>query len=193
MAGPLSLALMYTSIEKNVASGLALGIGIWISDIIYILAAYWGFQYIATLAENSSFSLSIGTIGSIILVGIGIGILVKGAGKKEDLKPKELASKDLIHSFTQGFAINTFNPVAIIFWSSVMGAVIIERGWNGYQSFLFFTGTMISIIGSDFLKIYLAKKLTKWLTPKKWQLMSKISAYLFIGFGVALFVRIFWN
>lgn len=71
-----------------------------------------------------------------------------------------------------------------------MGAIIIDRSWGHLEATIFFTGTMISVVVSDFLKVILAKWLTKWLTPKRWHIVSKISGYLFIIFGIALLIRI---
>lgn len=189
MAGPLTIALMYTSIDKGVAAGVSLGMGIWFSDIVYILAVYFGFQYILELSGVESFNWSVGVIGSIILIAIGIGILIKKADASH-LVRKKAKAKDMLQAFTQGFAINTFNPVAVIFWTSVMGAIIIDRSWGHLEATIFFSGTMISVVVSDFLKVILAKWLTKWLTPKRWKIVSKISGYLFIIFGVALLIRI---
>lgn len=190
MAGPLTLALMYTSIEKSPKAGLVVGTGIWVSDLIYIALAYWGFRYIVKLGENDTFNYGIGLTGSLVLVAIGIGILLKKTSRKEDLRPKELKTKDMFSAFSQGFAINTFNPVAIVFWSSVMGAVVIERGWSSTEAFIFFTGTMVSVVGSDILKVLLAQYITKWLTPRRWKIMSKLSGYMFIVFGIAVLIRV---
>lgn len=189
MAGPLTIALMYTALDKNMNTGLSLGLGIWISDLIYILAVYFGFQYLVQLSGISSFNWSVGTVGSVILITIGVGILLKKADDQA-LKQKPANARDLWQAFWQGFAINTFNPVAIIFWTSVMGAIILDRGWGHFEATLFFGGTMISIVVSDILKVVMAKWLTKWLTPQRWKMVSKISGYLFIIFGVVLLIRI---
>ena len=190
MAGPLTLALMYTSIEKSPKAGLVVGAGIWVSDLIYIALAFWGFRYIMKLGENDTFTYGIGLTGSLILVAIGIGILLKKTTGQETLRPKKLNTKDMFSAFSQGFAINTFNPVAIIFWSSVMGAVVIERGWTSAEAMAFFAGTMVCIVVSDILKVVLAKYITKWLTPRRWKIMSQLSGYLFIIFGVAVLLRV---
>ncbi|MDX1685999.1 MAG: LysE family transporter [Saprospiraceae bacterium] len=189
MAGPLTIALMYTAIEKSTPAGLSVGLGIWVSDIIYILAVYFGFNYLMKLSGISSFNWSLGGIGSAILIAIGIGILLKKQNF-EEVRSNRVKTRDLLQAFWKGFAINTFNPVAVIFWTSVMGAIIIERNWGPHEATLFFSGTMISVIGSDFLKVILAKWLTKWLTPKRWQAVSKISGYLFIIFGIMILVRV---
>lgn len=190
MAGPLTLALMYTSIEKGGKAGIVLGAGIWLSDLIYILLAFFGFKYILKLEDNEAFNYSVGIIGSVVLIAIGIGILIKKTASREELRPKKLASKDVFTLFSQGFAINTFNPVAVIFWSSVMGAVVIERSWNTIETTIFFIGTFVCVVASDILKIILAKYITKWLNAKRWQFISKISGYLFIIFGIALLLRV---
>jgi threonine/homoserine/homoserine lactone efflux protein len=189
MVGPLTISILYTSLEKGQKAGFSVAAGIWFSDILFILSVYYGFQYIVDLTNINSFDWGMGIAGSIILMLIGIGIMMK----KKDFNPTEITrirAKDLIGGFSQGFAINTFNPFTFIFWTSVMGAVILDNRWFGMESAFFFGGIMTVITVSDSAKILLSKWLTKWLTPRRWALIQKISGFSFVLFGIILLIRV---
>jgi threonine/homoserine/homoserine lactone efflux protein len=190
MVGPLTVSLLHTSIEKGPGLGFTVASGIWTSDLLFILAVYFGFRYIEALIQFEHFEPVMGGAGSIILVLIGLGILSKrnqrpGSGDK-------LRAKDWISAWTLGFMINTVNPFTFIFWSSVMGAVILKNGWTPFEATLFFCGIMTLILVSDSLKVILSSPLQKWLTPDRWRWIKTISGVSFLVFGAILVVRVFF-
>lgn len=187
MVGPLTVSLLHTSIEKGISAGFAVAGGIWISDILFMSAVYFGFQSVERLIEANHFEETVALAGSLVLCIIGIGILKK----KNELAPRavKLRTKDWLTAVSQGFMINTINPFTFIFWTTVMGTIVLKNGWKGIEAIIFFGGIMATIMTSDSIKVILSKPIHRWLTPRRWKMVKVISGVSFILFGVVLLVR----
>ena len=73
MVGPVFFILLETSITKGVRASLYLDLGVFISDVIYILFAFIFASQIKSFtndATNNNFIL--GIIGGVLFVGYGI-------------------------------------------------------------------------------------------------------------------------
>lgn len=191
MVGPILFALVQTSLERGVASGLIVGSGIWISDIIFIILIFTGFAYIENVIKLPDFEFYGGLIGGVILLSIGVGMIlsnqVDSPVSDQSLKGK---AKDKIGLWMKGFLINTVNPFTIFFWVGIVSSGL------GYEEFtfekvgIFFVGLMGTIILTDSLKVILASKVRKLLTDKSILTMRKVSGFALILFGIALIVRV---
>lgn len=189
MVGPLTVSLLHTSMEKGKQAGFLVAMGIWISDFLFMLSVFFGFQYLEKLIQFAHFEQFMGIAGSIILTIIGIGILKKR--NEPAAEAVDLSKKDLAAAVTQGFSINTVNPFTFIFWTSVMGAVVIKNNWTTPETLVFFGGIMGTIMTTDSLKVILSVPLHKWLTPRRWKTIKLVSGISFLMFGIVLLVRVF--
>jgi len=187
MVGPLTVSLLHTSIEKGLPAGFAVAVGIWLSDLLFMTSVFYGFQTIEGLIQTNHFEETVAITGSIVLCVIGIGILKK----KNEFAPQavKLRTKDWLTAVTQGFMINTINPFTFIFWTTVMGTIVLKNGWIGSEALVFFAGIMFTIMAADSIKVILSKPIHRWLTPGRWKTIKVISGASFILFGVVLLVR----
>jgi len=55
LLGPIFFALIQTGVERGFRAGVVLGSGIWISDIIFIIAVYLGVSRIVAVTEIEGF------------------------------------------------------------------------------------------------------------------------------------------
>jgi len=69
LVGPILLSLVQAGIEKGTRVGLVMGSGVWISDILYILAVYLG---LSTVDLPPQFAFYTGIVGGIILISFGL-------------------------------------------------------------------------------------------------------------------------
>lgn len=188
MVGPLTVSLLHMSIEKGKTAGFYVAAGIWISDFLFMMGVYFGFQYLEKVIALPGFERGMGIAGSIILLMVGVGILKKsGEPAPEAIK---LKNKDIFGAMLQGFSINSINPFTFIFWTSVMGAVVLKNQWETHETITFFSGILMTIIVSDSAKILLSTPIHHWLTPGRWKKIKWISGGAFIVFSVALLVRV---
>lgn len=186
--GPIFIALTQTSIEKGIRPGLTVGLGIWISDFIFIYVFYFFIKSIEKTIESEFFTFWMGLSGAIVLLGFGIGLLIK----KPELEYKKIkfSIKNYFGFWLKGFLVNTINPFTFVFWMGVISTYIIGRQISGFESLLFLGTILLVIILSDSGKVILAHFLKKWLTPQHINWVSNISGVILIGFGLFLAWRV---
>lgn len=208
LVGPILFALIQTSIEYGFRRGLAVGIGIWISDVLYIAAAYFGMAYVTTVTNWSGFEPIVGSIGGLILMGFGIVMFVtKPPALPTANKPAEEVMDDYIIDalevkigkppsyfslWLKGFLINTVNPFTVLFWSSITTTIVIKDALGSTDASLFYGGILGTIILTDILKIWLAKRIRTSLRPIHILRLRQISGAALFVFGIVLMVRVFF-
>lgn len=189
LLGPIFVALVQASVEQGFRAGTMVGLGIWMSDLIFILAVYLGLSYVSALTNDASFNFYLGTAGGTLLVLFGMGALFS--------KPPKLTfeSKAVRHSswlslWSKGFFINSLNPFTLFFWPSLMGTTIVRNNPTDGEMTLYFIGVLGTIILTDTIKILLAKEIRRWMKPVHLLWLRRISgAILFIS-GLVLFFRV---
>lgn len=192
LLGPIFVALTQTGIQRGVRAGLSVGTGIWISDILVIVTAYFFIKEIDEIAQNKSFHQWMGWIGGLILIIFGIISLVKKP--KLDEKIPAFNAKSYAGYWTKGFAVNFFNPFTFVFWISVMTTYVIGKKIDGPDATLLFGSIMFTIIVTDSLKVVLAKLIRKKLKHNHIVLFGKLAGIILITFGLVLILRTnVWN
>ncbi len=188
LLGPIFFALIQTGVERGLRAGTMVGLGIWISDILFIAVTYAGLYYITPLKESEDFIFYVGLIGGLVLIGVGFGtLLTKPPGWEQgDIMPPKASYFSL---WLKGFLVNTINPFTLVFWITMMGATVGDQGYSRGEAFLFFGATLGTIILTDFSKVALAKYIRKWLTGKHILWIRRISGGALVVFGVGLMIR----
>lgn len=187
LLGPIFVALTQTGIQRGIRAGLSVGTGIWISDVLVIVTAYFFIKEIDTITQNKSFHNWMGWIGGVILIFFGIISLLKKP--KLDEKIPAFNAKSYAGYWTKGFAVNFFNPFTFVFWIGVMTTYVIGKKIDGWETTLLFGSIMFTIIITDSLKVVLAKLIKSRLTAKHIIVFSKVAGIMLITFGVILILR----
>lgn len=114
LLGPIFFALIQTGVERGIRAGVVLGLGVWVSDFIYIASVYAGLNYITQWTQSERFMLCLGIAGGIILISIGIGTLLS---KPPDWGQKMIVSTQAsyLSLWVKGFLVNTINPFTVFF------------------------------------------------------------------------------
>ena len=191
LVGPLLFALIQESIERGWVAGLMVGLGIWVSDALFIAAVYFGMNSILEITNWSGFELTLGIAGCIILLVVGFGtIFGKPPEFNMEEKNKGQQAKSYGALWLKGFLINTINPFTFVFWFTVTPTVILKAGADEIGMISFYAGILGTILFTDSLKIFLAKLIRKKLQPKHILKMRKISGSALVIFGIILLVRV---
>lgn len=190
MVGPIFFAIIQTGVEEGFKAGAIVGLGIWLSDLLYILFVYFSMSFVAELQENRTFILTTGIIGSGILIAIGIGTFLSKAPSFAHTSAQSQRTS-IPKLFTRGFLINTINPFTIFFWFSVMSTMVVNNSFNVYQLSLFFGTIMATIITTDLTKAYLAKMISTKLTQKHIAMTRKVTGIILVLFGIGILVKVF--
>ena len=76
MTGPIFFVLLQTALEEGFRSGMLVVLGIFISDVLFVGALYFGLGTISTITNAPDFDFYLQMIGGVILVGFGLGTLL---------------------------------------------------------------------------------------------------------------------
>jgi threonine/homoserine/homoserine lactone efflux protein len=175
--GPSMFTLIQTSSKKGFHSGLALALGIFLSDLICIVLAYLG---IAQLFDNPKNKVLIGLIGGCLLVAFGL-ISIFHKKKEDEEKGIEIKAVNFPLFMTKGFFLNLLNPSVIFLWILWVGAVSSNKEYTRIHVALFFITTLAVVLVTDVLKAYYANKISQRLSHT---ILRKISLLL----GVILII-----
>lgn len=193
MTGPILFALIQAGVERGFRAGAALGAGIWISDLIFILTVYMGGAFLETFVSNDNTLRWLGILGSIILVLIGLGTLISKPPKVQYVAEIGTQRAPYHLLWLKGFAINTFNPFTFFFWISVMTGVVLANDLNQLDAIWFFAGILGTIIFTDLAKIILAKRIRGFLKWNHLVWLRRIAGIALLVFGVVLLARVLWE
>lgn len=191
LVGPILFALVQTSLDRGVKSGLIVGLGIWMSDMLFITAIFWGFAYIQNVIALPNFEFFGGTIGGVILIAIGIGMLLNNKIDRTFApKSRKEKAKDGIGLWLKGFLINTVNPFTVFFWMGIVSTRLGGSSLRFADEGLFFIGLLGTVIIMDALKIMLAGRVRDALTDNLILRLRKITGIVLLIFGVVLIFRV---
>lgn len=188
LVGPILFALVQTSLERGIRAGLAVGLGIWVSDLLFIWATYSGLSYVMHIAEWSAFEETLGTVGGVFLIGVGLAAMLRREPGRESRPVMGSRLAGLGSLGLKGFLVNTFNPFTVFFWISVATSLLLEEGDE--RGWLFYPGIMLVIVATDAFKVVAAKAVRPYLKPRNILLVRRISGLAILVFGAALAVRV---
>ncbi len=190
LIGPIFFTLIQTAVEQGFRASAMIGLGVWVSDFIYILAAFLGLQYIGTVADNADWQLIMGIAGAVILGIFGIITLLDRSALANMHQPKPIRSSSYLSLWLKGFLINSLNPFNIIFWLGMMTTIMVNEDLRDGHTWLFFVGVLGTVALTDIGKILAAKSIRRWMLPHHLLWLRRISGLALIIFGVVLLVRV---
>lgn len=194
MLGPAFFMLIETSIQKGIRAALSFDIGVFISDIIYILIAYLFYQEISSLLNDSN-KLLLKLVGGVIFIGFGSMTYLKKkaptATDQQFIAYSVKNSREYWMLFIKGFFLNFANPMMIIYWLSVITIGIQKTDHiMGVDPVLIYLGfILITFFSFDIIKIFAAKKLRPFVTPQLLNNLNRFISFILIGFGIILFIQ----
>ena len=190
MIGPVFFVLLETSIRKGVRAAMMCDLGVFISDVVYILIAYVFYSQVSSLISGEKQGI-LKLIGGILFLIYGVVTFFK---KAKEMKVDEVGnviqnSGDYVMLALKGFLLNFANPLVIFYWFSVMtlGQKNSSYAESHENSILFFLGViLITFFSFDLLKIFGAKKLRPFVTDKLLVTLNHLIGIVFFFFGVVL-------
>lgn len=188
LLGPIFIAITETSIQHGGEEGMAVGLGIWISDLIIIIACYLFVRALNNVINSSDFKIILGLSGGVIMILFGIGSWFK----QIDLNApkKKMTVKSFSGFFMKGFLVNTINPFTFIFWISVISSYVIGKKVSNTDVIIFLVAILLTIIITDSLKVFLAKSLRKFLQDGHIRWFSRIAGIGMMLGGLYLFFEV---
>ncbi len=197
MLGPSFFLLIETSIHKGIRAALSFDAGVLFSDLIYIMIAYLFYHEVSALLSGSHIFL-LKIFGGGIFAVFGVLTLKK---KVPVVLETETGiemnyfgvadNREYLILFIKGFLWNFANPMIIIYWLTVItvGIQKIEDMPVVDPIIIYLTVILFTFFSMDVFKVFAAKKLRPFVTPKLLQSVSRFISFILIGFGVVFFIQ----
>jgi threonine/homoserine/homoserine lactone efflux protein len=189
MLGPMFFALLQASIEHGFRAGATLGLGLWTSDLIYIVVAYWGLAYVERLVADVHLTAIVGLIGGVLLIIFGAVALWVKPNLQRALQQDRQGVTAYWSYWIKGFLLNIFNPFTFFFWLGIMSTVLTQEQLDSGKAPYLFGGIIGTIMTTDLLKVLLAKKIRRVMRPVHILWLRRVSGIALIIFGVALIAK----
>lgn len=180
--GPVLFSIIKQSLNNGHRGGFAFVAGVSASDISLVLLS----NIFTTLLESLKlYKTEIGIAGCIFLVSMGIFFLFfkKVKVNKEGEQVFKFRKRDYAKMFLSGYLMNTLNPAIFIFWMTTSTAVI---GHTVNERIIIFTTCLLFMLLTDCLKVLLAGKIRRKLTPHNIHILNRVNGIILIVFGLAL-------
>lgn len=191
LVGPILFTLIQTSIEQGFRAGWMVGLGIWLSDLLFIVATYFSISLMAQVAQWEGLEFWLGTVGGVILVAFGIGSFLSKPPTVESMENKAVRHSSYFTLWLKGFLVNTINPFTLVFWLTVSGLLFAKQGLGADDAKYFYGGLLGTLVVTDTVKAALAKMIRKYLKPKYIMKMRQVLGAIFIGCGIFFLLRAF--
>jgi threonine/homoserine/homoserine lactone efflux protein len=180
--GPIVFTVIKQSLNNGTKGGLAFIAGISLSDIILVVLANLFTNLFDTLNAHKKV---LAIVASIFLIAVGLYYLFfkKVKVNAEGEQSLVFKTKDYLKIFTMGFLMNVFNPGIIIFWLTTSTTFI--GNTLEHRIIIFVTALFLALL-ADVIKVLLANKIRRRLTPKNIHRINQINGIILIGFGVVI-------
>ncbi len=182
--GPTIFAIIKYSITYGWRAGMSFVLGVSLSDSIYVLLANMASAWLSGLMSHEK---TIGYLGAVLLIIFGLyGFFKKIKVTRNRNDDAKVSSRDYFKIFASGFLMNTLNPGVIITWITAVAAI---STMTAAYRLVFFITCLGIILGFDFLKVLLAQRIRKRLTPRNIIYLNRISALCLVVIGIVLFLK----
>lgn len=196
LVGPLMFAILEAGIGQGFRAGVSVAAGIWVSDLLYVLVAFYGVDAMEALVALPHFRMWAGLAGGLLLAGFGFTTFWKARAPKllvGGIHAGPWAAtanhKTYLWWWLRGFILNTLNPGSVFFWLGIVTAVVVPSGWTRHKMLIFFGGMLATLVVTDILKAWAAKRLRRFLTPEHTRKVQRALGVLMAVFGFVLFTR----
>lgn len=177
LIGPVFFTLLQASLRHGVWSGLAVAVGIFISDIVCVAICALG---VATLLQEEQNQAYLALGGSLILIGLGLKYLIKpNISTNVDEK---IGAAGYLGYAIKGFLVNFVNPFVFFVWIGIIAVGSSKYSLGGDLKF-YLAGTLIGIFSTDTLKAVLAHKIKRFIKPKILTGLFRIIGFCLVAFG----------
>ena len=181
--GPGTLAALSVSTNQGLKSGLVLGAGEAVGDVVYLSIAILSLGYLAQYLEP--FMNIVRWIGAGYLIYLGI---TQFRSKRLDLEKKSSNSKNLIKQFFLGFLIGGTNPKVILFYLSFIPLFLDLSNISFLTGIQIIITVYISVFASLVVVCIAGNQIKSWVTkPTSAQKLNQVTGIIMVLVGILLF------
>jgi threonine/homoserine/homoserine lactone efflux protein len=190
IVGPVFFVLLQATIERGSKAGLIFVSGVWLSDFLYMIAAFYGIAGIHTMAGSTDFHLWMSWMGGLLLLTFGILNLLKSKPVIQSTDNPQITN-NYGQLWIKGFLINSTNPGTILFWIGPASTSATDAQANPMDAWILLISLYVTIVVTDLLKILFAKRLRQNMKGENILRLRQISGWALILFGLFLIYKTF--
>ncbi len=178
--GPVCIAVLHKGLTQGFSHAFSMVWGVVLADAFYILLSLVGISAILQIGPARN---AVGLAGALLLFYFGLRYLRTPVHAVQ----VERQDESPVKSFAYGVGLTLTNPLTILFWAGVLGAMISTRESGGddglalfalgcvMATFLFLT--VVALVGHS-LEHVLSDQLSVWL--------NRVVGVFLIGFAIKL-------
>ena len=182
--GPLFFLILETSISKGIKPAFLIDLGAVFADAVFVLVAFLGTKsLLADIKDNPNLYI----LGGVLLMVYAIISAITTIRKKEEIienEPIEPKGFRLFSYFIKGFFLNIINVGTFLFWLGLLVSIAPTLELETSRIIVFFSTVMLGYLILGFIKIVLAKQLSKTLTPNVIYKIRLSVCVLLVVFGI---------
>ena len=185
--GPVCIAVLHRSIAQGFLRAFAMAWGAALVDALYIALSMAG---VSALLQFESARLAIGIGGALLLLFFGLRYLRAPA----KITQAQQHGESPLKSFAYGVILTLTNPLTILFWAGVLGAMMSTRSFDQPGGMVYFAIGCVSATLLFLSAVALAGHLLERLLNDRLALWLNRAVGLFlIGFAIKLGVDLLWK
>ncbi|WP_405208930.1 LysE family translocator [Aquimarina sp. LLG6339-5] len=189
LIGPVFFVLLETAAIKGFRAALAVDLGVIFADIVFILIAYFSTNQILEKIKDDP---ALFVFGGMLLATYGAISFIKerkNYNKLRDTSVEIINKHNYFVLFFKGFLLNFINIGVLGFWIGIIVVAGPQMDMNTNRIFIFFAMVLGTYLFIDVLKMLLAKRLKRKLTPKRTYLIKRAISIIMVVFGVFLIIK----
>ncbi|GAA0714122.1 LysE family transporter [Aquimarina litoralis] len=189
LIGPVFFVLLETAAIKGFRAALAVDLGVIFADIVFILIAYFSTNQILEKIKDDP---ALFVFGGMLLATYGAISFIKerkNYNKLRDTSVEIINKNNYLVLFIKGFLLNFINIGVLGFWIGIIVVAGPQMDMNTNRIIVFFAMVLITYLFVDILKMLLAKRLKRKLTPKRTYLIKRGISMIMVVFGIFLIVK----
>ena len=185
--GPVCIAVLHKGVAQGFCHAFAMAWGAALVDALYIFLSMVG---VSALLQFEPARMAIGVGGALLLLLFGFRYLSAPA----KIAQAEHRDESPLKSFAYGVVLTLTNPLTILFWAGVLGAMMSTHRFDQPGGVVFFATGCVSATMLFLTGVALSGHLMDRLLNERLALWLNRAVGLFlIGFAIKLSVDLFWT
>lgn len=186
LLGPVFFVLLETAAIKGFRAAISFDIGVLFADIVFIFIAYLSTNKLLSSIKDDP-ALFIFGGGLLVTYGLIQFIQTKKSLQHEEVPEiQKLNKRDYLGLAAKGFLLNFINIGVLGFWLGLVIVFVPQMEMETNRIIVFFSSVLGTYLILDILKILLAKKVNRKLTPSRIYKMKRTISILLVVFGIFL-------
>jgi len=185
--GPVITELIRRGLAGGFLQGWLVGLGAAASHAILVTLTLLG---VVTLFDRPLWHTLLGVGGVLVLGYLGVDAFRAGV-----TPPTPDTTTSAGHPFLVGFGIGIANPITLLWFLTVGGALIASQGEGGMGrlALAFGSSFVVGVLCWDTVVAGLAGAGRRWMGPRTLRTLNAIAGLVFFGFAARLLWRLLYT